>query len=133
MKVITGVVLSTLTYVLISIFLMLVVHACLPGDVLPDGGPITGHGSLMLDLAVQAVACFVGGAVAVAHAQCSVRLATAAMGGAIFALVLASTVAFWSLVPDWYNEALIAMTLPFIALGAAWRRARPDTARTEQL
>jgi hypothetical protein len=52
-----------------------------------------------------------------------VRLATGAMGGAIFAFVLASTVCFWSLAPDWYDEALIAMTLPFVALGAAWRRA----------
>jgi hypothetical protein len=130
MRVITGVVLSTLTYLLLSIFLVLVVHACLPDDISPNG-QIVGRWSLMLDLAVQAIACFFAGAVALAHAQGSVRLATAAMGGAIFALVLASTVAFWSLVPDWYNEALIAMTLPFVALGAAWRRAALRVAQSE--
>jgi hypothetical protein len=131
MRVVTGVVLSTLTYLLASIFLVLVVHACLPGEVSPEG-QIIGRGSLLLDLAVQAVACFAAGAVAFAHAQGSVRLATAAMGGAIFAIVLASTLAFWSLVPDWYNEALLAMTLPFVALGAAWRSAAMRTNSAEQ-
>jgi len=37
--------------------------------------------------------------------------------------VLASTLCFWDLAPDAYNDTLIAMTLPFVALGAAWRRA----------
>jgi len=122
MRVITGIVLSTLTYLLLSVFLVLVVHACVPGGAEPDGR-IVGRTSLILDLAVQGVACFAAGAVALAHAQGSVRRATGAMGGAIFSLVLASTVCFWSLVPDWYNEALLAMTFPFVALGAAWRRA----------
>jgi hypothetical protein len=131
MNVVTGVVLSTLTYLLLSICLVLVVHACLPGVVLAEG-PVVERWSLVLDLAVQAIACFVAGAVALAHAHGSVRLATLAMGGAIFALVLASTIAFWSLVPDWYNETLIAMTLPFFALGAAWRRAAPGRASTER-
>jgi hypothetical protein len=122
MRVITGIVLSTLTYLLLSVFLVLVVHACLPGGT-PSDGSTAGRTSLILDLAVQGIACFAAGAVALAHAQGSVRRATGAMGGAILALVLASTLCFWSLVPDWYNEALIAMTLPFVALGAAWRRA----------
>ena len=122
MRVITGIVLSTLTYLLLSVLLVLVVHASVPGGVEPDGR-IVGRTSLILDLVVQAIACFAAGAVALVHAQGSVRRATVAMGGTIFALVLASALCFWSLVPDWYNEALIAMTLPFVALGAAWRRA----------
>jgi hypothetical protein len=130
MRVVTGIVLSTLTYLLLSVFLVLVVHACAPGGVQPDGH-IVGRSSLILDLAVQGIACFAAGAVALAHAQDSVRRATLAMGGAILALVLASTLSFWSLAPDWYNEALIAMTLPFVALGAAWRRATRDDAPAE--
>jgi hypothetical protein len=122
MKVITGIVLSMLAYLAISIVLVLVVHASLPGEVTWDG-QVVGRLALLLDLGVQAVACFVAGAVALAHAQGSIRLATAAMGGAILALVLASTVSFWNLAPAWYDWAVIAMTLPFVALGAAWRRA----------
>lgn len=128
MKVITGIVLSTLTYLFISTVLVLIVHAFVPGAGLPDGR-IVGRWCLMLDLAAQAIACFIAGAVALAPAQGSVGLATGAMGGAIFALVLATTLAFWSVVPDWYNEALIATTLPFVALGAAWRRAALGGAR----
>jgi hypothetical protein len=127
MRVITGIVLSTLTYLLLSVLLVLLVHACVPGGVRPDGRP-AAQASLILDLAVQGVACFAAGAVALAHAGGSIRLATGAMGGVILALVLASALSFWSLVPDWYNEALIAMTLPFVALGAAWRRATCDEA-----
>jgi hypothetical protein len=125
MRIVTGIVLSTLTYLLLSVFLVVIVHACVPGEA-PADGRIVGRTSLFLDLAVQALACFAAGAVALAPARRSVRLATGAMGGAIFALVLASALCFWSLVPDWYNEALIAMTLPFVALGAAWRRATSD-------
>jgi hypothetical protein len=122
MKVITGIVLSMLAYLAISIVLVLVVHACLPGEITWDG-QVVGQLALLLDLGVQGIACFAAGAVALSHAQGSVRLATAAMGGAIFTIVLGSTLSFWNLAPPWYDWAVIAMTLPFVALGAAWRRA----------
>ena len=122
MRVLTGIVLSTLSYLLLNVFLILVVHACVPGGAVSEGG-VAAPSSLLLDLAVQAVACFAAGAVALRHAGGSVRLATAAMGGPIFALVLASTLCYWHVAPAGYNVALIAMTLPFVALGAAWRRS----------
>jgi hypothetical protein len=122
MRLVTGVVVATVAYLLVCVFLVLVVQACVPGEVAPDGR-VAGGLSLVLDLAAQAIACLAAGAVALRHAQGSVTLATATMGGAIFAIVLACTLGFWSLAPAWYNWAIIVMTLPFVALGAAWRRA----------
>jgi len=121
MKTARGLLLAIATYFLTSVILLLVVHAFAPGD-FDAQGRLVGRSATLLSLCAHGIACFMAGVVALPQARGRMRVALLGMGGGVFAVVAWSTVAFWSVAPAWYDWTILATTLPFVAIGAAWRR-----------
>ena len=121
MKVLIGIVLAIAAYVLVGAALALVTQAIWP-DALPvDGQRPDGLAVLLVDLAGQCIACTVAGACAMTPSGLQLRRAVVGVGGPLLAITLVTTLATWSAMPDWYDAAVLALTLPFFALGSAWR------------
>ncbi len=120
MKLVWGSLLSALVFLVVGGLLSTAVRLACPGD-FDALGHAFGKGALFLNILVQGLSAFAAGAVAAGYAGHDWRRATAFAGGGLFVLLLLATVAFWTAAPAWFNVVTLAMTLPFVALGAAWR------------
>jgi hypothetical protein len=122
MKTLVGVLFAAATYLLAGLLLVLVVHALLP-DETDAQGHVTGRATLALDLCANAIASFLAGAVASGGAGGAATSRRLVIPGALFGIAALGTLAFWSATPAWYNEAILATTPLFAAIGLAWREA----------
>lgn len=124
MRILKAVLLAILTYVAVGTVLISLVHIMSPGD-FDEQGNLLGGAACMFGLMVQALSCFLAGAVAMTCTR-SVPPATMIVAGSVlFVLNLVLCAAFWTVAPAWYNWTTLAMTFPFAALGVAWKGETP--------
>ena len=128
MKMLKAVVLALLVYVAVGAALMVLVHVVSPAD-FDERGRLLGGVASLFGLATQGLSCFLAGGVAMACVRGVPWATMVVASSALFALDLASCAAFWSDAPAWYNWVTLAMTLPFAALGVAWKAALPQRAQ----
>jgi hypothetical protein len=117
---------SLLVYLVAGAVLVTLVQRGFPGEVDAQGRAVGPH-VLTLDLVAQAIATFAAGAVALPFVRGRWALATAVMGGVLLLVLAAATWSMWDLAPAWVNLLGLVTTLPFFALGAAFRSAGART------
>ena len=123
MKLLISLVLAVTAYVVVGVALALATQAVWP-DALPVAGRRPEALSLLLvDLAGQCIACMAAGGCAMAPAGLRLRPVFVGVGMPLLAITLVCTLEAWSDMPDAYDIALLLLTAPFFALGAAWRHA----------
>jgi hypothetical protein len=121
MKLLISLVLAIAAYLVVGATLALAVQVAWP-DALPVAErPPESLGALFADLGVQCIACGIAGACAMTPDPLRLRRVLVAVGGPVLSITVVSTIATWSAMPDWYDTAVIVLTFPFFAAGAAWR------------
>jgi hypothetical protein len=123
MKLLTGFLLALLAFVVVGAILALAAQAAWPAGLPADGHRPNATGLLVVDVVVQCFASLAAGICALSPSGLRLRPALYAIGGAIQALTIVTSLGTWTTLPPWYSLAVIGVTFPSFALGAAWRNA----------